>query len=527
MPNEGLICDALLKTDPALYLSIDGANSFRASLAKRGARVAKYRRYVNGDHDAYITAQMRKILRLDIEDISGLKDFNINYMGIVVDKMAGRLNVDEVTTDYQKEGFIEKIKNALSQEEKINPSQQWIDNVLIDNDFEAIQGMMWRGAIRDGDSYVMVDPQTSKWIVEPAYDGFSGTFALLQQGRDYPIWACKLYSQADLDLTGDKPSTIVSMKIVVYQPDRISYFTGQAGGNEVSVDVSMDKVIDKCVNGVRPWPDEMKGIIPIVHYSNCKDSYTQFGESEIRKGIPLNDVINRTLYDQCAASSFAGFKLTWSKGMILNPNGIMPGSVINLTLNDATGKPIVSPTAEQIELIKASSVGQFEATDISQFTGQIEKMTVQLCQITSTPIYGVTTQGNLSGEALKQLENGLIGKCQRFQKENTSGVRSLIELTAKIQKTFQGFKDPPELGRITVEWDSPELRDNVIDKEYQEKKIAWETAAAVFTASNGEIPFESVLQSLGFTEEEMAEFGTQKMAAIEASQEDSVPEEGM
>jgi hypothetical protein len=121
----------------------------------------------------------------------------------------------------------------------------------------------------------------------------------------------------------------------------------------------------------------------------------------------------------------------------------------------------------------------------------------------------------------------LIGKCQRLQKDNTSGVRSLIELTANIQKTFQGFKDPPELGRITVEWDSPELRDNVIDKEYQEKKIAWETAAAVFTASNGEIPFESVLQSLGFTEEEMAEFGTQKMAAIEASQEDSVPEEGM
>jgi hypothetical protein len=133
----------------------------------------------------------------------------------------------------------------------------------------------------------------------------------------------------------------------------------------------------------------------------------------------------------------------------------------------------------------------------------------------------------LSGEALKQLETGLIGKCQRFQKENTSGVRSLIELTARIQKTFSGFKDPPELGRLTVEWDSPELRDNVVDKEYQEKKIAWETAAAVYTASGGQIPVEAVLKSFGFTEEEMTEFGTQKLAAITLEQEDVVPTEGL
>jgi hypothetical protein len=227
------------------------------------------------------------------------------------------------------------------------------------------------------------------------------------------------------------------------------------------------------------------------------------------------------------ASEFSAFKITWSIGMEIDMAGITPGAVINLTLIGADGKAIVNPTTEQIELIKAAKVGQFDATDISQYTNQIEKLTIQISHITSTPIYGVTTQGNLSGEALKQLETGLIGKCQRFQKENTSGVRSLIELTAKIQKTFQGFKDPPELGRLTVEWDSPELRDNVVDKEYQEKKIAWETAAAVYTASNGQIPVEAVLKSFGFSEEEMTEFGTQKLASIALQQEDAVPETGL
>jgi len=501
MSNENLITDALYKTNQSLFLAIDGGNSFKAALAKRGARIAKYRRYVAGDHDATLTTQMRRMLRLN-EDAAGLNNLNINYMGIVVDKMAGRLNVSKITS-------------AMG--ETNQAAQDYIDNLLIDNDFEAIQGMMWRGAIRDGDSYVMVDPTTAKWIVEPGYDGFSGMFALMQQGKDYPIWACKLYSYADLDLTGDEPSTTVSMKVVVYQPDKISYFTGQAGGSEVSIDSSVDESVKK-------WP---AGIVPIVHYADLKDSFTQFGESEIRKAIPVQDVLNRTLHSMVMASEFSAFKITWSIGMEIDMAGITPGAVINLTLTDATGKSIVNPSVEQIELIKAAKVGQFEATDISQYTNQIEKLTIQISHITSTPIYGVTTQGNLSGEALKQLETGLIGKCVRFQKENTSGVRSLIELTAKIQKTFQGFKDPPELGRLTVEWDSPELRDNVVDKEYQEKKIAWETAAAVYTASNGQIPVEAVLKSFGFSEEEMTEFGTQKLASIALQQEDAVPETGL
>ena len=87
MSNEGLICDALLRTAPELYLAIDGGNSFKTALAKRGARVAKYRRYTAGDHDATLTTQMRKMLRLQ-EDVAGLNNLNINYMGIVVDKMA-------------------------------------------------------------------------------------------------------------------------------------------------------------------------------------------------------------------------------------------------------------------------------------------------------------------------------------------------------------------------------------------------------------------------------------------------------
>jgi len=522
MSNEGLICDALYKTNQQLYLDIDGGNSFKASLLKRGARVSKYRKYVSGDHDATLTVQMRKMLRLTDDD-SKLNALNINYMGIIVDKMAGRLNVSKIMNEPKNAGIIENIRGLFNKEERVDPAQQWIDNLLLDVDFEAIQGMMWRGAIRDGDSYVMVDPKTSKWTVEPGYDGFSGMFALLEQGKDYPVWACKLYSYADLDISEKEPATTVGMKIVVYQPNKITYFTGQSGGSEVTLDTKID---DETLDRANRWK---LGVIPIIHYANLKDSFTQFGESEIRKGIAPQDVLNRTLHSMVMASEFSAFRVSWCIGMEIDKNGIAPGDVLNLVLTGADGKPITSMTPEQVEYMKAVRVGEFEATDISQYTNQIEKITIQISHVTSTPIYGITTQGNLSGEALKQLETGLIGKCKRFQKENTGALRALIELTAKVQSTFEGFKDPPELGRLTVEWDSPELRDNIIDKEYQEKKLAWEAAAAVSAASNGSIPFESVLRSFTnlFTDKEMASFGTQKIAAIKLEQEDTIPDESL
>jgi hypothetical protein len=522
MSNEALISTALLKTDPSLYSSIDGGNSFQSSVRKRGARVSKYRRYVNGEHDACLTDQMKAMLRLKTDD-AGLNDFNLNYMGVVVDKMAGRLNVNAIENVVENTSLMDKVKSLVTQK-KIDPAQEWINKLLIDNDFESIQGMFFRGAIRDGDSYVMIDPQTAKWLIEPAYDGFSGVFAITRQGKDAPIWACKLYSFADLDIVEGEPVSTVKMKVVVYQPDKISYFEGSAAGGDLVDDPDVTPQVK--AKG-QAWGSLGIGI-PIIHGANLKDSYTQYGESEIRKGIPLNDVLNRTIYSMVMASEFGAFKLTYSIGLELDKSGIMPGSHMNLVLRDDTSKTITDYTPEQVEFLKSVKVGELSASDISQYTNQIEKTVIQISHVTSTPIYGVTANGNISGEALKQLETGLVGKCQRFQKENTSCIRSLIEMTAKVQDAFAEFKDPPKLGRLLVKWDSAELRDNVIDKETQIKKLALETAAAVYTASNGGIAIETVLRMFGcFTDDELVEIGTQKMASIALEQEDNIPENGL
>ena len=423
--NSGLIADALIKTDPELANRVD-VNSWKAAVAKRGARTKLFRNYERGDHRADMTTQMKKMLRLS-SDEAGLTDFNANLMRTVIDKMAGRIFVSNVQTD---EG-----------------SKAWMEETLGRNDFDAAQSLWYRGAIRDGDSFVMVDPNTLLWSAEPAYDGFSGIVSIFDTMSRKAIWACKLWSEADTaDIAGDE-NGMSKIKLIVYQPNAISSWTGSENGSQVEVD-----------EGSTSWP---LGKIPIVKFSNQLDSYTNYGESELRPAIPLQDVLNRTIHSMVMASEFTAFSILWSIGFELDVDGIVPGAVLNLVLKAEDGKIITNPTTEQLEFIKAARVGQFQGADISQYTNQIDKVVQQISHITATPMYGVTTQGNLSGEALKQLEIGLLGKVERFQHQNTDAIKELIELTAMMQNGFDSTEGgiAPDFDMVHVIWKSPEILD--------------------------------------------------------------------
>lgn len=438
--NSGMIVDALRKTDPALFAAVDGLNSWKNSVRVRGARVAKYRRYERGEHDAVITEQMRNMLRLTADD-AALNALNSNYMRIIVDKMAARLRVSEITSK----------DNDKRQDE-------YIAKLLIDNDFDAAQGVYFRGAIRDGDSYVMVDPQSLKWTSEPAYDGFSGVVAIFSAMEQYPVWACKLWSEADNNEVGEQ-STTVKMKILVYQKDRITAWKSNAGASAVEpAEIYEFNGVDGVgLSNELVWE---VGIVPIIHFGNLTDNYTRYGESELRVAIPLQDVQNRTLHSMAAASEFSAYPVDVSYGFKIDKAGIQPGAVINLYLKDAQGNPITDPTPEQIALLQSAKVQQLSVTQISQYTSQLAELTKHISQVTQTPIYGVTSEGALSGDALRQLEIGLIGKIQRFQKENNAAIRALIELTAAIQNQFDtGEGTAPKLGALNVNWASAEILD--------------------------------------------------------------------
>jgi len=384
-------------------------------------------------------------------DASNIDDFNDNYCQIIVDKMAGRLQVTEISTG----------DDALD--------KGWLSFILQRNMWKAIQGTVFAGAVRDGESFMMIDPQTLLWSSEPAYDGFDGIVALFDSFSRTPIWACKLWAETVEGALADTEES--TMRLVVYQPDVVTYWVGKEGGDEVEPDkrITTQQVINM-ENGFGEVQDTLGnrlpwavGSVPIIHFVNRYSNYSSVGKSEVRPAIPLQDVLNRTIYSMVMASEFSAFRIKWSIGIPIDASGIVPGAVINLVLKDEQGNVLTSVDENEAKFLEAVKVGEFEETDISQYITQIDKLAREISQIAQTPIYGVTTEGVLSGEALKQLEIGLIGKCERFQNENTDAIKELIQLTAAIQNTFTlaiTIPPVPKVIQVTVvNWKPAELLD--------------------------------------------------------------------
>jgi len=481
--NTGLIVDALLRTNEDLYDLIDAGGTWAEAVEQRGARVDLYRRYERGDHRANMTEQMRKMLRLQTDE-ANLSEFNDNYCRIIIDKMSGRIKVMEINLGNET-------------------NNTWLNDRLEKNDFESAQGMWWRGAVREGDAYVLVDPISLLWSSEPAFDGFSGLVAVFNQLTKKPVWACKMWAESDVQDTEEGSSTKTVMHMVVYEPDRVSWWKGENCGNEVMPDDEyaarygggLDEIIRVVeteteepstseVFGTKQNPDQLTvfaqvagteeeqtipdasngrlwplGKIPIVHFADQQDNYTLYGESEIRPAIPLQDVLNRTLHSMVMASEFSAFPIKWAKGIAIDSTGITPGAVVNLLLRKADGSPVTELTAEAVQFLQSVDVGQFPNANLSQYTQQIDQIVRQISQCTQTPIYGVTSDNNLSGEALRQLEIGLVGKVKRFQSQNADAMKELIRLTAEIQTAFNVGGSAPALTTIAVAWASAELLD--------------------------------------------------------------------
>lgn len=430
MSNEKLISAALKATAPNLYTEIDGGDSWEASIKKRGARVDKYRKYERGDHDAKLTDQMRRLLRVDSGDETGLEEFNANYCKQIVDKMASRLAIIDVSAGDEAEEWISEVKEYVN--------------------WTSIEGEIFRSAIRDGDGFVLVDSLTLKWSTEPAYDGFTGMEVIFDNLSREIIWACKLWSEGAIE---DATESEAIIKVVVYQPDKVSYWQGENDGDGIA------SAIDDNGENEKVWPLKR---VPIVAVGNEKDNYSYHGESAERPAIPLNNLLNRTLHSMCMASEFSAFKVFYSIGIELDNDGITPGATLNLIITDEDGNASLDVTPEQIEFLKAVRVGEFGESDMSNYTIQLDQIVVIMSNITQTPLYGVTGKGVLSGDALRQLEVGLIGKVERFQRENDKAIRGLFKLTADMQTAFTTqaeLSPPPDLTTISLNWKSPEIID--------------------------------------------------------------------
>jgi hypothetical protein len=196
-------------------------------------------------------------------------------------------------------------------------------------------------------------------------------------------------------------------------------------------------------------------VVPMVELPNRSRLATD-PVSEIANVIPLQNSVNILWSHLLTASDFAAFPQRVLLGMevpkkpIVDSNGEVVGhEPIEDIAHFASDRVILFENPD-------AKIGQWSAADLSNYTSVIEVAVGHIAAQTRTPPhYLVGRMANLSAEALKAAETGLVSTVYEKQLYFGDAIREMGRLVALAQ----GNKAKADAMRTaTVEWRDPESR---------------------------------------------------------------------
>lgn len=378
----------------------------------RGTKVDMYRDYVEGDHKADLTLEMKKLLRVGLT--GGSSEFVDNYMDLVVQTMNDRLEVSAITGDN-------------------DAATGWLDETTKNNDFSSFQSDVHEAAIRDGDTFIMPywdnATQQIRLSHEPAFDGREGMLVIYGESEidvAIKVWVVDSDEQAQTNI----------VRINVYLPGEIRKYSSLKGG-------SLERI------GTDDWTLNGEPLgIPVIHLRNRGKKHNKYGISEIDSATTLQDALNRTIYSMVMTSENTAFQRLVAIGFD-PPDAVTPGGWITINAKDVNGKSLGLKAEDQVNAYA------IEPGQIVPFIDQAKFFISQIGATTRTPAPEMIWS-DASGEALQQREVGLIKKCERFQRQAAPAWRKVLLLAHRIQQAYG--PTPPAMDDVMLRWKSPRLK---------------------------------------------------------------------
>ena len=416
-------------------------DAWRVETSLRAAQVKLYRDYMDGEHRAKLTAEMKELLRLEnttaLEDVS---PFNLNHMDNIVQRLVDRLEVTGIEAD-------------------TDAATEWIQDALDANRFDGLQLTVHDAACGDGDTYLMIgfDAETDMPIFtqEDAYDGIEGVILIYGADGRTPAAAVKIWKES----IDDNGKLSASARVNVYYDNRIEkYVTRNGGALERYLDAPGDEWPYRWVDSAgKPLG------VPIVHFANRSRKNSAFGRSELSDAIPVQDAVNRVMTSMVLSAELTAFQIRVAKGFT-PPAGITPGMFITINPGGTTqsgNKVTVDPA--MAPYLNAMGVDVLETADLAPYLDVQKFLIDQVYEITRTPRSGAA-DSSASGEALKQRDSDLVGKAKRCFIGFGNSWENAVTFAAKLQNVF-GRRKAPAFTRVTAQWRDAEVRNNaeVID----------------------------------------------------------------
>ena len=404
--------------------------------------------YYDGDQPLMYTARRMSAIFQDL----GMATFVENWCAVVIDSANDRINLSGITV---KDATADKLIKEV-----------WMDQEL---DLEASD--THEASLVIGESYIIVWPDEDE-KPEVFHNDPRLVHLFYKPSNPREKWyGAKWWVDAEQKI-----------RITLYYDDRLEYYRSTKQAKSVSSSKAFRPYNPEEKEGAEA-PTHEYGEVPIFHYRPERRKV----KGDLVNAIPGQNGINKLVTDMMVAAEYGAFKQRW---IVSNADTEAlknaPGEIWGLPAGDGMGQQ--------------TSVGEFDATDLTNYIKAIDHLATSLAIISRTPKHYLLQQGgDPSGEALIAMEAPLNKRCQDHIDKFVPVWKEVIQFMLKILNVEVEKKD------IEVTFDKPET-------------ILPKTEADIRTSGKASgLPLKTMLRDEGKTEAWMDQMEKDKAEEQEAN----------
>lgn len=477
----------ITKLDPAQLDRFIHLQSIIARQSKEAERVRAYRAYYRGDHPVHLSQRQQEYLGTIVGD--GEFAFSHNIIKVIIDTLRERLHLEGFTVNGQGAGDADS--NDTNPAERLaGLLWQWFNA----NRMGSQQVRLYRRALRDGKSYVMVDfdveAQRPRLTLHKLDDGQKGIMLHRDPEDENRVLFATRYFYTFDPLT---PGKTGKARKTVYLPHEIRKYEQGTTADAMTLYGLWRPVMD---DGDPSWPIPWVDAngrplgVAVIEFENP-------GGSEINNLAGLQNGLNKSWLDLYAAADAAGFPI-----ITVNYDDPKPEPIGIDDDEDLEGEDefIIAP-ARALEIF-GGEAKRLDGANLDSLIETVWTSAAALGGVSRTPQYYLKplqgAQSIPSGEALKMLESGLVSKATERQDVFEQSWADVMSLAYRVARTF-GPALPEVAGELNIgcTWRDPNTR-----MEETEAKIAE-------AHDRLQVPKPAVWRKAGYRPEEIAIFEEQ------------------
>lgn len=416
-----------------------------------------------------------------------------NICPAVVDSITDRLTVTGVTIEADAGG-----EQADTPEPGPGAQDQPDDMEHVPTPQEAASAAVWavwranrmdrrarrvhRQAATLGDAFVIVweDPVTGNAHI---YSQDSRKiYAHYDEETETIDWAVKYWLQDD----GFGRATL-------YTADQVERYITPSKQSSRQYDLPGEKASWVPLSGEEPAiSPNPYGRVPVFHFANDADT-GDYGESELRDVLPIQDALNKATADMLVGMEFNAYPQRWATGMQIENDPV-------------TGRPKASfaPGVEHLWQSQDpdSKFGQFDAADLDQLINVQNRFKAAAADVCGIPShYMQMTPGQWpSGESLKTAEARFVAKVEDRQTAFGDVWVDVLTFAAAID----GIALP---GQLDIMWQEASPRSDA------------DQAVVALAKKQVGVSNEQLQREWGYSEEEIQRMGAEAQAQRELEAE--------